>query len=205
MVIKFILKNYSLNGLINQKDVNGNTPLHLIATGRLLAIDLIDHRKEDKVAFNEETGLPLTYPLTYRHIPKLQLYKRMIIAGSHKKKELEAAGATLGLQNVISKDNEFLANKKKEHAEFKKSISIDIRKAGDTHLIVATLIATLTFAAGFTMPGMAILTSEAAFKAFVVTDSMAMLLSTCAVLIYFASANYGDKTKLQRYSLMLVF
>ncbi|KAL7251589.1 hypothetical protein ACSBR1_013432 [Camellia fascicularis] len=204
MVIKFILKNYSLNGLINQKDVNGNTPLHLIATGRLLAIDLIDHRKEDKVVFNEETGLPLTYPLTYRHIPKLQLYKRYIDV-LIKKKELEAAGATLGLQNVISKDNEFLANKKKEHAEFKKSISIDIRKAGDTHLIVATLTATLTFAAGFTMPGMAILTSEAAFKAFVVTDSMAMLLSTCAVLIYFASANYGDKTKLQRYSLMLVF
>ncbi|THG17119.1 hypothetical protein TEA_008197 [Camellia sinensis var. sinensis] len=50
--------------------------------------------------------------------------------------------------------------------------------------------------------GMAILTREAAFKAFVVTDSMAMILSTCAVLIYFASADYGDQTKLlYRYSL----
>ncbi|KAL7193511.1 hypothetical protein ACSBR2_025176 [Camellia fascicularis] len=121
------------------------------------------------------------------------------------KEELEAAGATL--------DNEFLANEKKERTEFKKSIPTDVRKARDTHLIVATLIATVTFAAGFTMTGgynsnddpnqgMAILTREAAFKAFVVTDSMAMILSTCAVLIYFASADYGDQTKLlYRYSL----
>ncbi|GMP35985.1 hypothetical protein CsSME_00008236 [Camellia sinensis var. sinensis] len=42
--------------------------------------------------------------------------------------------------------------------------------------------------------GMAILTREAAFKAFVVTDSMTMILSTCAALIYFASADYGDET-----------
>ncbi|XP_028116834.1 protein ACCELERATED CELL DEATH 6-like [Camellia sinensis] len=161
MVIKFILKNYSLSGLIHQKDVDGNTPLHLIAT-----------------------------------------------------EELEAAGATLGLRNVIGKDNEVLANEKKERAKFKKSIPIDVRKAGDTHLIVAILIATVTFAAGFTMPGgynsndgpnqgMAILTREAAFKAFVIIDYMAMILSTCAILVYFASADYGDQTKLlYRYSLV---
>ncbi|XP_028082422.1 protein ACCELERATED CELL DEATH 6-like [Camellia sinensis] len=211
MVIKFILKNYSLSGLINQKDVDGNTPLHLIATGRLLAIDLIDHRKADKVVFNKAIWTPLDIS-TYSETAAVQ---KVLI-----KEELEAAGATLGLRNVISKDNEWLskdnkvlANKKKERAEFKKSIPIDIRKAGDTHLIVATLIATATFAAGFTMPGgynsndgpnqgMAILTREAAFKAFVIIDSMAMILSTCAVLVYFASADYRYQTKLlYRYSL----
>ncbi|CAL5395337.1 unnamed protein product [Camellia sinensis] len=204
MVIKFILKNYSLSGLINQKDVDGNTSLHLIAIGRLLAIDLIDHRKADKVVFNKANWTPLDIS-TYSEIAAVQ---KVLI-----KEELEAAGATLGLRNVISKDNEVLANKKKEHAEFKKSIPIDVRKAGDTHLIVATLIATVTFAAGFTMPsgynsndgpnqGMAILTREAAFKAFVIIDSMVMILSTCAVLVYFASADYGDQTKLlYRYSL----
>ncbi|CAL5392624.1 unnamed protein product [Camellia sinensis] len=180
MVIKFILKNYSLSGLIHQKDVDGNTPLHLIATGN---------------------WTPLDIP-TYSETAAVQ------------KEELEAAGATLGLRNVISKDNEVLANEKKECAKFKNSIPIDVRKAGDTHLIVATLIATVTFAAGFTMPGgynsndgpnqgMAILTREAAFKAFVVIDSMAMILSTCAILVYFASADYGDQTKLlYRYSLV---
>ncbi|KAI7981313.1 Ankyrin repeat-containing protein [Camellia lanceoleosa] len=141
--------------------------------------------KQIRLSLTKETGLPLIY----RHILKPQLYKRCIDVFI--KEELEAAGATLGLRNVISKDNEALANKKKERAEFKKSIPIDVRKAGDTHLIVATLIATVTFAAGFTVPGgyssndgpnqgMAILTREAAFKAFVVTDFMAMILSTCA-------------------------
>ncbi|CAL5337542.1 unnamed protein product [Camellia sinensis] len=155
------------------KDVDGNTPLHLIATGSWTPLDIS----------------------TYSETAAVQ------------KEELEAAGATLGLRNVISKDNEVLANEKKERAKFKKSIPIDVRKAGDTHLIVAILIATVTFAAGFTMPGgynsndgpnqgMAILTREAAFKAFVVIDSMAMILSTCAILVYFASADYGDQTKL---------
>ncbi|KAI7979509.1 Ankyrin repeat-containing protein [Camellia lanceoleosa] len=124
------------------------------------------------------------------------------------KKVLEKAGATLGLRNVISKDNEFLANKKKEQAEFEKPIPhFDMRKEGDTLLLVATLVATVTFAAGFTMPGgynsndgpnqgMAVLTREAAFKAFVVTDSIAMIFSTCAVLIHFLLADYEDQTKL---------
>ncbi|KAI7981304.1 Ankyrin repeat-containing protein ITN1 [Camellia lanceoleosa] len=163
--------------------------------------------KQIRLSLTKETGLPLTY----RHILKPQLYKRYIDVLI--KEELEAAGATLGLRNVISKDNEVLANEKKERTEFKKSIPIDVWKAGDTYLIVAILIATVTFAAGFTMPGgyntndgpnqgMAILTREAAFKAFVVTDSMAMILSTCVVLVYLDSAAYGDQTKLlYRYTL----
>ncbi|GMP56148.1 hypothetical protein CsSME_00020733 [Camellia sinensis var. sinensis] len=207
----------SIAYLIADQDDN-KTALHVAASqGHVSVIqELISQcpdcwemptEKQIRLSLTKETGLPLTY----RHILKPQLYKRYIDVLI--KEELEVAGATLGLRNVISKDNEVLANEMKERAEFKKSIPIDIRKAGDTHLIVATLIATVTFAAGFTMPGgynsndgpnqgMAILTREAAFKAFVVTDSMAMILSTCAVLVYFAAADYGDQTKLlYRYSL----
>ncbi|XP_028089646.1 uncharacterized protein LOC114289993 [Camellia sinensis] len=75
-------------------------------------------------------------------------------------------------------------------------IPIDLRQTGANHLIVATLVATMAFTAGFTMPGgyngndgpnqgRAILTREAAFKAFMVTDAMAMSLSFSAVLIHF--------------------
>ncbi|KAL7238304.1 hypothetical protein ACSBR2_004417 [Camellia fascicularis] len=86
--------------------------------------------------------------------------------------------------------------------------SIDLRQTGANHLIVATLIATVAFTAGFTMPGgyngndgpnqgMAILTREAAFKAFIVTDTIAMSFSTSAVFTHFYASytNNLDRAK----------
>ena len=70
-----------------------------------------------------------------------------------------------------------------------------LRKVSDSHLLVATLVATVSFAAGFTLPGgyndsdgMAILSKKAAFQAFVVSDSMALGLSVTAVLCHFCTA-----------------
>ncbi|XP_028100027.1 uncharacterized protein LOC114299470 [Camellia sinensis] len=75
-------------------------------------------------------------------------------------------------------------------------VPANISKSKETNLIVATLIATVTFAAGITMPGgyvndnkdpnqgMAILTRKAAFKAFVITDTIALTLSSFAVLTH---------------------
>ncbi|KAG5607895.1 hypothetical protein H5410_029387 [Solanum commersonii] len=68
------------------------------------------------------------------------------------------------------------------------------------HLVVATLLVTVTFAAGFTLPGgfesdkdshdkgMAILTKKSAFCAFVVTDAIAFVCSAGAVFSYFVTA-----------------
>ncbi|KAF2320687.1 hypothetical protein GH714_030011 [Hevea brasiliensis] len=68
-----------------------------------------------------------------------------------------------------------------------------------SHQIVATLIATVTFAAGFTVPGgysgidgpdegTAILTRRLAFKTFLLTDTLALALSISVVLIHFLLA-----------------
>ncbi|XP_019183721.1 PREDICTED: protein ACCELERATED CELL DEATH 6-like [Ipomoea nil] len=66
-------------------------------------------------------------------------------------------------------------------------------RSSETNIIVATLIATITFAAGFTVPGgynsnvdseeagKAILIRNAAFKAFVVSDVVAFICSMLAV------------------------
>lgn len=67
-----------------------------------------------------------------------------------------------------------------------------------THMIVATLLATISFVAGFTIPGgyrredadegMTILVRDATFKAFVITNTVAVICSTSSVFLYlFAS------------------
>lgn len=82
---------------------------------------------------------------------------------------------------------------------------------GKTHMIVATLIATITFAASFTIPGgydpdgseqgMAILARKAAFKAFVIANTIAVLCSTSSVLLYVTASGYlHENRKLHRYS-----
>lgn len=88
-----------------------------------------------------------------------------------------------------------------------KSIS-QMKRAGEVHLIVAALIATVTFAAGFTLPGgyndddgKAILTKKAALKAFIVTDTIAMVLSLSAVLVYFFLASHEKRDMVSKHLL----
>ena len=74
----------------------------------------------------------------------------------------------------------------------KRNVSL-LAKVSEHHLVVNALIATVTFAAGITVPGgffqegrhagSAILTRKAAFKVFFITDSIAMVLSSSAAFI----------------------
>ncbi|XP_059445072.1 ankyrin repeat-containing protein NPR4-like [Corylus avellana] len=85
-----------------------------------------------------------------------------------------------------------LENIKKED---RKSMLSMLQKATEVHLVVAALIATVTFAACITMPGgfvggegshsgSALLRRSVAFKAFVITDTISMVLSSSAVFIH---------------------
>ena len=71
-----------------------------------------------------------------------------------------------------------------------------LKRVGETHVIVAALVATVTFAAGFSFlgghndDGMETLAKRAAFKAFVVADTLAMVSSLSAALVYFFTAGY---------------
>ncbi|KAM3268594.1 hypothetical protein P3S67_031535 [Capsicum chacoense] len=74
-------------------------------------------------------------------------------------------------------------------------------KSAQIHVVVATLIMTVTFAAGITLPGgfesdpdnsnqgMAILIRKTTFRAFVVFDAIAFTCSAVAIFIYFLMAD----------------
>ncbi|OVA18830.1 PGG domain [Macleaya cordata] len=73
-----------------------------------------------------------------------------------------------------------------------------LEKASQTHLLVATLIATVIFVACFQIPGgyvqrrqehqgMAVLTKASDFKVFLIFNSIALLFSASAVTVHFFS------------------
>ncbi|CAL5337529.1 unnamed protein product [Camellia sinensis] len=168
-VVKFILENSQLSSLINHKDIDGNTPLHLTTT-TVHANRLIYDERAERMAFNKENQTPLDVTTHYENIT--------LVNQALKRSESKKRGHSLGWRNMISDDIENLTKKMKANDDKRKRItSTNIKKTMDTQLIVAALIATVTFAAGFTMPGgydgnqgpnqgMATLTKEAAFKAF---------------------------------------
>ncbi|XP_075109404.1 protein ACCELERATED CELL DEATH 6-like [Nicotiana tabacum] len=84
------------------------------------------------------------------------------------------------------------------------------KNRANTHLIVVTLILTVSFAAGFTIPGgydgddgpnkgMAVISKKTAFKAFAVTDTIAMISSTAAVFLHYLATYEEENKSLSRY------
>ena len=79
-----------------------------------------------------------------------------------------------------------------------------VNKSKEFHLVVAALIATVTFTAGITVPGgyineigpdqgAAVLAKSSAFQAFVTFNSLALILSTSAVFIHLYLSLLRDK------------
>ncbi|XP_052206906.1 protein ACCELERATED CELL DEATH 6-like [Diospyros lotus] len=208
--IKFILQDFSLSSLINQKDIDGNTPLHLLAASDCYAPLLVNHPKVDRMAFNKESLTPLDMVYSDGYTGLLW---------DSTKRSLINAGAVLGQRDVARSDNDELATKEKYHLH-DKVLPAEIRRAANTNLIVAALIATATFSAGFTIPGgynssngrdqgMATLTRKAAFKAFVVTDALALISSIAAACSYSVVARDSDRIVLLKHDtigyLLLIF
>lgn len=78
-------------------------------------------------------------------------------------------------------------------------------KASQSLMLVAILIATITFAAGFAIPGgyktkgpeegMAVLVREAGFKAFILANTTAVVCSTSSALVFAITILYDDGDK----------
>ncbi|XP_027153680.1 protein ACCELERATED CELL DEATH 6-like [Coffea eugenioides] len=176
-VLEFFLQYSWASELINQKDSKGNTPLHLyVATKNLDGNSLVNHPCVDISAFDNSNSTVLDNILHSR-----ELTGRQVLI----KEELERAGASPGYRNVATVKKNLGAPKTEEPEK--------LESLAGTYLIVATLIATVTFTAGFTIPGgfndsdspnkgLAVLGNKAIFITFVISDSLAIMISVHAVL-----------------------
>ncbi|KAJ9700549.1 hypothetical protein PVL29_006046 [Vitis rotundifolia] len=191
--MELILKNSWGSNLINDKDADGNTPLHMFASFLSFVPTLmLSHPRVDKMAVNNN-GLTAANILSSN--TQAPLLKALVLL-VHKLKLTKIFYFTPARPSVTN-----------DHDRGAKDRVSEIKKASKTHLIVAALIATVAFAAGFTLPGgykgekgshrgMAVLASKATFIAFYITDGMAMLLSTVAIVIHFIMTVHEDQEQL---------
>ncbi|KAK9291860.1 hypothetical protein L1049_019810 [Liquidambar formosana] len=229
--VKVVFENYSLTHLLNGKDNEGKTPLHLLANHhgpdtRLYSLvsDLIKHPRVDKMAFNKKNlnafdiiSANPTSTLKWKDNLSYNLITVDLdnVLQRHIKEELRKAGVRTGRQNVtyedVGKGEKEDVGKGGKDDNHKGTYFTEIKEATETHIVVAALIATVAFAASFTMPGgyisdkgpdqgTPVLARKATFRAFVISNSIAMMLSSSAVFIYiFLAMPLPDKSKFHSY------
>ncbi|XP_062084448.1 protein ACCELERATED CELL DEATH 6-like [Humulus lupulus] len=197
-VVKYILNTPALEFMLNDADKEGNTPLHLAAGLQYKRIinALVNDYRVDKRATNLKYLKPIDIVRTNVNIGE---FSRCWFV-----KKLEQQGGQESLQSIIYRVEQWnlLVNSVDPHHHhlMEKAIKSDrLKKISDTHLLVAALIATVTFTAAFTIPGgyesndrtdkgLAVLSDKMFFKVFVVADSVAFYCSAASVLLQFFSS-----------------
>ncbi|TXG72184.1 hypothetical protein EZV62_000763 [Acer yangbiense] len=173
------LQNRFTEKLVHEKDIKGNTPLHVLAT----CTRSMKAPQFFKAIINQVRATPFAVNKRNVNAANAYLYgypelEQEILALSE---DIDNAPYARGLLRLRGSHRD-------EHFE-------QLKGAKESHLIAAALIATVTFAAAFTLPGgykneegknqgTAILSRNSAFQAFVITDAIAMVFSLSAVFIY---------------------
>ncbi|XP_076890334.1 protein ACCELERATED CELL DEATH 6-like [Bidens hawaiensis] len=141
-IVKYILKNKWAEFLINEKDKDGYTPLHLATKNWHLRVvsALTWDRRIDLKQVNGEG-------LTALEVAE----KYMEIMTPFKMRLTWIALRSAGTPRTHIKDRETV--KRLEAAKYEPYNMDYCKSRVNTLLLVSTLVATVTFAAGFTMPG----------------------------------------------------
>ncbi|KAF8008923.1 hypothetical protein BT93_J0041 [Corymbia citriodora subsp. variegata] len=191
-VVKYILKHPELRGLINDRDHDGNTALHLGAMHSQPAalIPLVLDKSIDIFIHNHKC---LTAPdIAQQHSRRWQMLPEMLSA--------------IVLRSTSAKSTDLLVFRPEDRHEVL-SIAMwrvyrpimDVLKWKDVinaRLVVATLVTTVTFTAGFTVPGglddleiaskdergMAVMLDNRMFQVFTICNTIAMFCSMIAVI-----------------------
>ncbi|KAM3345490.1 hypothetical protein P3S68_025199 [Capsicum galapagoense] len=196
-LICFLLDYDEYDSLVDEPDSDGNTPLHLLAASGNHVPELINHLRAKKMSFNKQNQTPLDIALsrivTTEKVEKL--VRDLCSIGRFGKRDLE-----------VKRKYEYMPLTKDDRDKAKNSYQTAVKgimKVAQIHIVVATLIMTVTFAAGITLPGgferdpvssnqgMTILIMKTVFRTFVVSDAIAFTFSAFAIFIYFLMAGHS--------------
>ncbi|XP_048501791.1 protein ACCELERATED CELL DEATH 6 [Beta vulgaris subsp. vulgaris] len=214
-VVKYVLRQPELETMINMKDEDGNTPLLLGAKekhpevvyvltwdervkltvqnkGGCTALDIAEDYGDDVPSFDERlTWLALRYAGVPR-APQLHYFNINYIDAELTTHNLSSAPL---LVNNHHRSTTFMAQNQpltlvQSHSKTKRKIKYKERI--NTLLLVSTLVATVTYASGSSIPGgynndkpdegMATLAHKCAFQVFVITNTIAMYSAILAAV-----------------------
>ncbi|XP_034685259.1 ankyrin repeat-containing protein At5g02620-like [Vitis riparia] len=202
----FLNKWLRVRGLVNEKDGQGNTPIHLLSSYQISDYRFVFNWNVDKKAYNSEN---LTaYDIISRakeDISKKKILKhfenvtpeakslrwKMLCERHRERIRRESMTACNMILWGGQKDLMEQLMDEEESKKQKEKLISKLQQNGGTLLLVSTLITTVTFAAGFTLPGgykddngKAILSKKASFITFVVADTIALLSSLSAIFLH---------------------
>ncbi|KAJ0244494.1 PGG domain-containing protein [Hirschfeldia incana] len=171
--------------LLNESDLDGNTPLHLSVVYKWQAVLLLllDNKRVDKFVVN------------HNHLTAAELFY-----SQNQEISYEVAMAYYVLQRYYkqpSQRQKIETKKKQEKADVEESNARNDGAMYEVHLLVAVLVATVAFAAAFQIPGgykpdgTPTLMEEAAFKCFLVFDTVAFCFSVTTVYFLFYASRDG--------------
>ncbi|KDO40326.1 hypothetical protein CISIN_1g039863mg, partial [Citrus sinensis] len=185
--VEFLLENPSLGNLMNEKNYDGNTPLLEHAVSGSFIKSFVCHPKVDRLAFNHQNNsaediIRSKKVLIWENeesflgcLARLNPIRcqRHIVNGNGERKE---QGSNTSTEDKKSNDRKEKSSSRYEELEQ------SVNESKESHLVVAALIATVTFTAGITVPGgyingidpdqgAAVLAKRSAFQAFVVKSS----------------------------------
>ncbi|TXG74282.1 hypothetical protein EZV62_002861 [Acer yangbiense] len=225
--VRLVLRNPSFGNLINEKDEKGNTPF-LKAVSML---SIINHSKVDRLVFNNDNDNAVNIhakddsPTSWKwhEIIRWYLIRREIQRGRrHMSSDVYGEGKENKSNPAVSsesKDGDENGNRNGNNRSSRDNAEKNARQ--NNELVAATLIATVSFAAGLTVPGgyisekgqdqgAAILTRNTAFRLFVLLNSMSMFLSSLAVFTHLLGWYYLEEhniwsTKIRLRRFLIVF
>ncbi|KAI9196406.1 hypothetical protein LWI28_023641 [Acer negundo] len=180
--VELILRYPSLGNLLNEKDEKGNTPFLQAASMNFI----ITNPKMDLLVFNNEN------------------HNAADIVDEHSLKPLNRllwgriSARIMRCRRILVKED------KDEEGWENEGNPVRLEK---NYLVIATLIATVTFAAGITVPGgliadkgpdqgAPILTRKAAFQAFVILNAISMFWSSYAILTHLTRSYTTNRKKI---------
>ncbi|KAF3947120.1 hypothetical protein CMV_026704 [Castanea mollissima] len=186
-VIKYILETPGLESLINERDKDGNTPLHLATMHwhpKLVSALTWDNKVDLRLINNDG--------LTALDIAECYMENSSTFRQRLTWTALKAAGVP---RNPNASDKKQVSNRSELQS------TDNYKDRVNTLLLVSTLVATVTFAAGFTIPGgynssgedqgMATMLSNNVFHAFIFCNTIAMF-SSIFVAVTLIWAQLGD-------------